>query len=358
MDESKTKEFKKTETELKPESLAPVSNDKKCKSSKLKKRQKRELITLLVTALVMTIFSSGYYFFMKNRMDKAGADSPTPTTAPVISVLPDEDAILIPTWETTYRVMAHALGGIDGHDYTNSLEAFLSNYAEGTRLFETDFEITSDGKICLTHTWDDFCEKLTDQEYAVLSAEEFKNSKIYGQYTPLLFSDLLELMKKYTDFYVIIDSKRFDLEGTRDIYDLMLQEIEAADPELIHRFIPQAYTPDIYDLLEQEYNFDKIIFTLYHYYVDSDGEKIYQFVKSRKVPVVVMHMDNEWAEKVITDIYAYAKQEQIEDEFSIYIHTVNDMAKTLKIINDYHFFGIYSDFITEKQLKENYSEAE
>lgn len=327
-----------------------VNKKKKNKSKKKKQRQKQDLLILLSMLITMSVFSTGYYWILKGQMSAKKTTEPEETSEPVFAVQPDKNAKLEENWDTTYRVMAHALGGIEDYDYTNCREAFMANYAAGTRLFETDFEITSDGKICLTHTWEDFCEKLTNQDYAVLSADEFKTSKIHGKYTPLLFSDLLQLMEEYPDFYVIIDSKRFDIEGTRTIYDLMLEEINAVNPNLIHRFIPQAYTPEIYDTLDQEYDFEKIIFTLYHYYVDSDGEKIYQFVKSRKVPVVVMHMDNEWAEKVITDIHAYAQMDKIDNQFSIYIHTVNDMNKALKIIEDYGFFGVYSDFISEDQM--------
>ena len=82
-----------------------------------------------------------------------------------------------------------------------------------------------------------------------------------------------------------------------------------------------------------------------------ESQKIYQFVKEHKVPVVVMHMDNEWATKVITDIYAYAEMQDNEESFSIYIHTVNDMKKAMEIINKIHFWGIYSDFITEEEIE-------
>ena len=41
-----------------------------------------------------------------------------------------------------------------------------------------------------------------------------------------------------------------------------------------------------------------------------------------------------------------------EDQFTIYIHTINQIDKALKIINDNHFFGVYSDFITEEALQQ------
>lgn len=45
--------------------------------------------------------------------------------------------------------IAHAMGGIDGEAYTNSMEAFKENYARGHRLFEVDLHFTSDGKLVL-----------------------------------------------------------------------------------------------------------------------------------------------------------------------------------------------------------------
>lgn len=281
-------------------------------------------------------------------------DNVTPSEVPTSELKFENVGELKTDWENTYRVMAHALGGIDNYDYTNSYEALVENYNEGTRLFEIDLEKSSDGDIVLTHTWADFRTKYTDiggDEYSPLSTEEFKNAKIYGKYTPLTFKELLEIMNEVPDFTVIVDSKTFDVDSTNTMYQDMVNEINEINPDLVKRFVPQAYTPDIYDTLDQNFDFDKIIFTLYHYYVDSDGEKIYQFVNDRKVPVVVMHMDNEWATKVITDIYSYASMQGNQDKFKIYIHTVNDMNKANQIINDYHFFGVYSDFITEKDFQ-------
>lgn len=37
-----------------------------------------------------------------------------------------------------YNVIAHAGGGIDGHIYTDSLEAINNSYDNGARLFDID----------------------------------------------------------------------------------------------------------------------------------------------------------------------------------------------------------------------------
>lgn len=317
----------------------------------------KKLFTVIIILLVICAFG-GFGILIYQRILDIPADEvnkvdiPLETSVPlVITSIPGE---LIEDWNHTYRVMAHALGGIDNYDYTNSLEAFYQNYNAGTRLFEIDLDTTSDGDICLIHTWEDFRNKLTDigGDWP-MSTEEFKQTKIHGKYTTVMFKDLLKLMEEIPDFYIIIDSKTFDIKGSEVMYNRMMDEVNTVNPELVKRIVPQAYTPEMYDFLNENYDFDKIIFTLYHYYVDSDGQKVYTFIKDRKVPVVVMHMDNEWATKVITDIYAYAEMQEYEDEFTIYIHTVNKMDKALKIINDNHFFGVYSDYISENELNKN-----
>lgn len=317
---------------------------------------KKLFVALVIALAICALGGFGILIYQRilsapdNELSKV--DIPLETPVPlIITSIPGE---LIEDWNHTYRVMAHALGGIDNYDYTNSLEAFYQNYNAGTRLFEIDLDTTSDGDICLIHTWEDFRNKLTDigGDWP-MSTEEFKQAKIHGKYTTVMFKDLLKLMEEIPDFYIIIDSKTFDIEGSEVMYDRMMDEVNTVNPELVKRIVPQAYTPDMYDFLNENYDFDKIIFTLYHYYVDSDGQKIYAFVKDRKVPVVVMHMDNEWATKVITDIYAYAEMQEYEDEFTIYIHTVNKMDKALEIINNNHFFGVYSDYISENELNEN-----
>lgn len=317
----------------------------------------KKLFVVLVIILVTFAFGGfGILIFQRinnvSNQDISKITTSLETSVPlIVTSTPGE---LVEDWNHTYRVMAHALGGIDNYDYTNSLEAFYQNYNAGTRLFEIDLDTTSDGDICLIHTWEDFRNKLTDigGDWP-MSTEEFKQTKIHGKYTTVMFKDLLKLMEEIPDFYIIVDSKTFDIEGSKVMYNRMMEEVNVVNPALVKRIVPQAYTPEMYDLLLKNYDFEKIIFTLYHYYVDSDGQKIYKFIKDREVPVVVMHMDNEWATKVITDIYAYAKMQDYEDNFTIYIHTINNMDKAIKIINDNHFFGIYSDYISENELIES-----
>ena len=69
------------------------------------------------------------------------------------------------------NIIMHAMGGIDGNDYTNSLEAFERHYARGRRVFEVDFALTNDNKVVAKHS-----KKIN------LSQQEFLSRKIMGKY--------------------------------------------------------------------------------------------------------------------------------------------------------------------------------
>lgn len=256
-------------------------------------------------------------------------------------------------WYDKYRVVGHAFGDIDGYDYTNSLEAFETNYAKGTRVFEIDLQMTTDGKFALVHEWDQYHTKLTDiNEWGAVDSQTFKETKLYGKYTPLLLDDVLQLMKEYCDFYLVIDSKTFNVEGAYEFYSELVKQVSEVDEQLLHRIIPQAYSMEIYDAIASLESFDDIIFTLYAIYVETDGDKVYRFVEDRGITVVVMHMDNEWAARVIRDVKGYALSAGRYEKIRIYIHTVNDMDVAKSIVFDERFRGIYTDVIGETEYTE------
>lgn len=52
--------------------------------------------------------------------------------------------------------IAHAAGALDGVPYTNSVTALDQNLSRGRKVFEVDFQFTSDNHLVLNHDWDDF----------------------------------------------------------------------------------------------------------------------------------------------------------------------------------------------------------
>ena len=257
-------------------------------------------------------------------------------------------------WYDNYRVVYHALGEVNGFDYTNTYEALVNNYNKGSRVFETDFSYTSDNEIVLVHEWLQYHEEFNlgeNTSWDKESLEYFVSHPIYDNLTPMTLLDLLEVMKHIPDFYIVMDSKTFDEKSCRDFYKDFINQVKKVDKNLLKRFIPQAYSEETYKVIKDLYNWEDIIFTCYAIYNDSDGTKIYEFVSENKIKNVVMHMDNDWAIKVIRDIYNLGNYGSWKNtDYNIYIHTINDIDKAKSIVIDEGFYGIYTDTISEDEF--------
>lgn len=107
----------------------------------------------------------------------------------------------------TYHSIAHAMGGLDGRDYLNSIDSFYPAYQKGYRVFEMDILLTKDNVAIGKHQWGWKLSDPTSKKGDPVSYRKFKNTKIYGKYTPTSFLDVLNLMEKYPDFYLMTDSK-------------------------------------------------------------------------------------------------------------------------------------------------------
>jgi hypothetical protein len=87
--------------------------------------------------------------------------------------------------EYPIHFIAHAGGQIDGHIYTNSLEAMNLSYSKGCKLFELDLVYTTDNKIVAQHgypniTEAEFMQQLIDEKYTPMNMDAinawFKNN--------------------------------------------------------------------------------------------------------------------------------------------------------------------------------------
>ncbi|MEQ1770687.1 MAG: hypothetical protein ABL879_12700 [Devosia sp.] len=58
--------------------------------------------------------------------------------------------------------VAHAAGGIGDTTYVNGIDALDANYARGFRIFEMDFNWTSDGVLVCNHDWKEYDGKAPD----------------------------------------------------------------------------------------------------------------------------------------------------------------------------------------------------
>jgi hypothetical protein len=104
-----------------------------------------------------------------------------------------------------YRYIAHAGGGIDGYEYTDSLEGLNASYAKGFRMFELDLVITRDGKIVAAHDWDSWKSYTGFPGEVPPKLNEFLQYKIFGLFTPISRYDIEDWFSVHTDCILVTD---------------------------------------------------------------------------------------------------------------------------------------------------------
>lgn len=245
-----------------------------------------------------------------------------------------------------HRLVAHAMGGIDGLTYSNTYEAFAANYEKGLRVFEADLLLSKDGKLIARHEWGESFTVMMGQEdvmdpgthAAVWTYEEFKNAKIKGQYEPLGWEDLLDLLKEYPDMYLITDTKQIEPEETDQIFNIIVDSAKEKDPELLNRIVPQIYYQSMWDDIQAKYPFESVIFTLYQTH-DSD-ESVVQFAKDKGIAAITMSET-----RANADLVASLNELGIPS----YVHTINDKDNVLKF-KRMGVYGFYTDFLEEEDV--------
>lgn len=119
----------------------------------------------------------------------------------------------------TFRFIAHAGGKIDGHTYTNSLEALDHNYQKGFRLFELDIIETKDSQYVAAHDWEQWAKITSYKGATPPSEEEFLQQKILGKYTPLNMEAINRWFKEHSDAILITDKVNTPKEFSEHFID-------------------------------------------------------------------------------------------------------------------------------------------
>lgn len=237
------------------------------------------------------------------------------------------------TWYKENKVVMHATGGIDGLEYTNSKDALLHSINQGAKVIEVDFNFTSDKHLVCFHKKEDFYyPPISD-----LTFEKFKNTKVQGKYEPLIFEDVVEIMKQYPDIYISIDTKHEDLSE-------VIKEVvkQCSDETILKRFIIQCYYPGEKEKISQIYNFpnDNYLFAPYKY--SKDPYETLEVCYEENYNVVVVNKSI-WEPSIIKlfkdkNIYLYTYTVNREDVADLILH--------------FGAWGIYTDFLTDYIEKE------
>ena len=166
--------------------------------------------------------------------------------------------------------VAHAFGEIDGVSYTNSREAFLSNYEKGFRIFEVDLVLLKDGSVFCAHDGSEWMYGL-DNHFTETTAAELSGRPCLGKYTALIGSDLLDLIDEYPDASFLLDAKRTTQSSHHEILEALVSEARERHPSVLDRMIPHTFGP--IDLCEvaKIYPFGHYWVAVFNYRRNADG---------------------------------------------------------------------------------------
>lgn len=131
----------------------------------------------------------------KDEASKAASGSAVTTVSEPLSVKPG-------------LLVARALGGIDGLEHTNSLEALRCNYGRGFRWFEVDVAPTADGELVCFHGGDEKRAGLSEG-IAHLSASDLDGKKYANLYSIPRLSALLAETDRLGDVVLVLDTRRW-----------------------------------------------------------------------------------------------------------------------------------------------------
>ncbi|WP_341348638.1 phosphatidylinositol-specific phospholipase C/glycerophosphodiester phosphodiesterase family protein [Paenibacillus sp. FSL H3-0469] len=244
-----------------------------------------------------------------------------------------------------HRVIAHAMGGINDKAYTNTKDAFIANYEQGTRIFEADLLLTSDEQLVARHEWTTgMSKKLGQQEVLppdkqgeVLTHDEVMNSPVLELYSPLDIEKIVNLMEIYPDTYIVTDTKELEPQQVTKQFQLIVEAARKKDPALLERIVPQIYSREMLEVVKQVYAFPEIIYTLYQ--TEDSDEVVIEFVKQTGVDIT---MPTTRATKSFVRNLKKAGAR-------VYVHTVNDEQEIVEL-SRLGVNGFYTDFVPENDL--------
>lgn len=246
-------------------------------------------------------------------------------------------------WEDSHTTIAHALGQIDGMNYTNCLEAFLENYKKGHRVFEVDIALSTDHKLVALHDWYTFW-KLTHQQGMNGRATSFDNFTQYNidwRYTVVTGDLLIELLETYPDIYFVTDTKSIDPETFKLQMQQLVIAAKKSDEKLLDRIIIQVYNNTTAEALKEVYPFKNTIYTLY---ASPDKRNIARIVDTlKKYNIRVLTLP---PELISPEIMAQMNALKIK----VFTHTINTTQEVRDYLNK-GIAGFYTDALTPYSIE-------
>lgn len=173
------------------------------------------------------------------------------------------DLALSESWSDTsdprppimWKRVAHAGGTVNGLGNTNSLDALDASYAAGHRVFEVDFERTTDGRVVALHDWEHSWMWLHPK--ATRSGRQdlrtFLSEPMISCLRPMTWETIAEWLRHHDDALLVTDVKDDNV---------WVLAVMAADRDLVPRVIPQIYAFREYAPV-RALGYQRILLTLY-----------------------------------------------------------------------------------------------
>lgn len=302
--------------------------------------KKRKAIYIIILLLILGVCGGitvkklrghGYFSAAKNYIHY-WFNKPDFSEAVPLSIQDD-------AWYQSDTLIAHAMGGINESEYTNSKEALEQAIQNGYKVIEVDFSVTSDGRVVCTHDFSEFSE--------IPDYDTFMLSKIKGQYTPISIEELVGCIAHHPDLFLMTDFKWDNSFGSsnHDVETIMntITDIITShqQPDLFEQIIIQVYSEDNYVYIANNYPYTNYVYTLYNY-----AYPIYEDIAATclkyQIPVVTMSKDRVTEEHM-----------KVFDKWNIKIfsHTVNDLNEAKQQFT-YGVTGIYTDWILPNEMEQ------
>lgn len=303
--------------------------------------KKSTLITSIITVLIVIAVSvTGLFLFLRN--DSLPREALAPEEAEDVAPGATKPYNFDYSWIEKGPYIAHALGGVEGSNYSNSYEAFTMNYQAGQRLFEADFSLTTDGDVVIMHTDNEWKNRLKSPNAPSSSTNNlpfttanFLSSLYDGKYHTMDYRKLVDLMIEYPDIYLITDSKYTDQPNVEKEFTQIIEYAKSRDASVLDRFIIQIYHPEMLDWVMALYPWRSVIYTLYQN-PNWTTENVRDFAVESGVKVITASYD--WVNDENSAAWHAAG-------LNIAAFTTNDLAEVQTLFREYDVNLIYTDYL-------------
>lgn len=285
------------------------------------KKRTRAIVLLFIICVIGLVTVSCY----GNRSEDAEAWNDTVSAVRDENV-PEDALESTPTPAMfDYKLVAHALGGIDGYTYLNSKEGFEDSYRRGMRFIETDLYFSEDGELICSHGFKEAdVERMGIEGLEVGISPDYdtwNGMRFYNRYTTQDADDILYYMETYPELYFEFDMRSLKGEDAYRMARAVLDKF-GNDRELFERILIQVYSEEMYEIFKEVYDFPVMQFYMTKAFC-KDIDTYIEFCKTHDITSIAIS-DSYITEEILEKL--------LNCGIKIMVHTVDDAEKAAEYL--------------------------